>query len=172
MKLRITILKYHLWYLCQISLQIMLSPILICNFTCEITKLPWQPSERLSAKMATKFFKFYEWRCQGFKRRFGKPKHHYWVLSRLFLTLIFYMCVKIMVSYYAAHWIIFKFTQSLLHDIQFVEYSVELNCRKESTLQSFIVSFWILFQVQYFFVFCYIVPLFDLFSINYGVKID
>ena len=28
-KLRITILKYHLWYLCQISLQIMLLPILI-----------------------------------------------------------------------------------------------------------------------------------------------
>ena len=27
MKLRITILKYHLWYLCQISLQIMLLPI-------------------------------------------------------------------------------------------------------------------------------------------------
>ena len=26
-KLRITILKYHLWYLCQISLQIMLLPI-------------------------------------------------------------------------------------------------------------------------------------------------
>ena len=39
-KLRITILKYHLWYLYQISLQIMLLPILICNFTCEITKLP------------------------------------------------------------------------------------------------------------------------------------
>ena len=29
MKLRITILKYHSWYLCQISLQIMLLPILI-----------------------------------------------------------------------------------------------------------------------------------------------
>ena len=28
MKLRITILKYHSWYLCQISLQIMLLPIL------------------------------------------------------------------------------------------------------------------------------------------------
>ena len=28
-KLRITILKYHSWYLCQISLQIMLLPILI-----------------------------------------------------------------------------------------------------------------------------------------------
>ena len=27
MKLRITISKYHLWYLCQISLQIMLLPI-------------------------------------------------------------------------------------------------------------------------------------------------
>ena len=27
MKLRITILKYHSWYLCQISLQIMLLPI-------------------------------------------------------------------------------------------------------------------------------------------------
>ena len=26
-----------------------------CNFTCEITKLPWQPSVRLDAKMATKF---------------------------------------------------------------------------------------------------------------------
>ena len=31
---------------------------LICNFTCEITKLPWQPSIRLSAKMATKFQNF------------------------------------------------------------------------------------------------------------------
>ena len=29
MQLRITILKYHLWYLCQISLQIMLLPIQI-----------------------------------------------------------------------------------------------------------------------------------------------
>ena len=29
MKLRITILKYHWWYLCQISLQIMLLPIQI-----------------------------------------------------------------------------------------------------------------------------------------------
>ena len=29
MKLPITILKYHSWYLCQISLQIMLLPILI-----------------------------------------------------------------------------------------------------------------------------------------------
>ena len=29
MKLRITISKYHLWYLCQISLQIMLLPIQI-----------------------------------------------------------------------------------------------------------------------------------------------
>ena len=29
MKLRITISKYHWWYLCQISLQIMLLPILI-----------------------------------------------------------------------------------------------------------------------------------------------
>ena len=28
-KLRLTILKYHSWYLCQISLQIMLLPILI-----------------------------------------------------------------------------------------------------------------------------------------------
>ena len=28
---------------------------LICNFTCEITKLPWQPAVRLSFKMATKF---------------------------------------------------------------------------------------------------------------------
>ena len=29
MKLRITILKYHSWHLCQISLQIMLLPILM-----------------------------------------------------------------------------------------------------------------------------------------------
>ena len=28
---------------------------LICNFTCEITKLPWQPNVRLSVKMATEF---------------------------------------------------------------------------------------------------------------------
>ena len=33
----------------------MLYPILICNHTCENTKLPWQPSLRLSAKMAAKF---------------------------------------------------------------------------------------------------------------------
>ena len=31
MKLRITILKHHSWYLCQISLQIMLLPILIID---------------------------------------------------------------------------------------------------------------------------------------------
>ena len=30
-KLSITILKYHLWYVCQISLQIMLLPILISS---------------------------------------------------------------------------------------------------------------------------------------------
>ena len=29
--------------------------ILIYNFTCEITKLSWQPSVRLSVEMATKF---------------------------------------------------------------------------------------------------------------------
>ena len=29
--------------------------VIICNFTCEITKLPWQPSACLSVKMATKF---------------------------------------------------------------------------------------------------------------------
>ena len=28
---------------------------IISNFACESTKLPWQPSERLSVKMATKF---------------------------------------------------------------------------------------------------------------------
>ena len=55
MKLCITISKYHSWYLCQISLQIMLYPRLICNHTCENTKLPWQTSLRLSAKMAAKF---------------------------------------------------------------------------------------------------------------------
>ena len=33
----------------------MLCPILICNHICENTKLPWQPSVRLSAKMAAKF---------------------------------------------------------------------------------------------------------------------
>jgi len=37
-KLRITILKYHSWYLCQISLQIMLFPILILhNLITELT---------------------------------------------------------------------------------------------------------------------------------------
>ena len=30
-------------------------PILIRNFTYEITKLPWQPSLRLSVKMSRKF---------------------------------------------------------------------------------------------------------------------
>ena len=55
-KLRVvTISKYLSWYLCQISQQIMLCPILICNHICENTKLPWQPSVRLSAKMAAKF---------------------------------------------------------------------------------------------------------------------
>ena len=34
--LRITILKYHAWYLCQISLQIMLLPILIITITITI----------------------------------------------------------------------------------------------------------------------------------------
>ena len=35
MKFRITILKYHSWYLCQISLQIMLLPILMSrNYRC------------------------------------------------------------------------------------------------------------------------------------------
>ena len=38
MKLRITILKYHSWYLSQISLQIMLLPILIAHI---------QPSGRM-----------------------------------------------------------------------------------------------------------------------------
>ena len=34
-KFRITILKYHSWYLCQISLQIMLLPILMSrNYRC------------------------------------------------------------------------------------------------------------------------------------------
>ena len=54
MTLRITVLKYHWWDLCQISLQIMLLPILIYNFTCKITKWPWQPAVRVSAKMAAK----------------------------------------------------------------------------------------------------------------------
>ena len=39
MKLRITILKYHSWYLYQISLQIMLLPILI-------ERVPFDPCRR------------------------------------------------------------------------------------------------------------------------------
>ena len=44
MKLRITISKYHSWYLCQISLQIMLLPILIKSkmttmFSADVTVL-------------------------------------------------------------------------------------------------------------------------------------
>ena len=39
-----------------ISLLIMLLPILICNYTWEITKLPWQHSLCVTAKMAAKFF--------------------------------------------------------------------------------------------------------------------
>ena len=44
MKLRITILKYHSWYLCQISLQIMLLPALIKSkmatmFSADVTVL-------------------------------------------------------------------------------------------------------------------------------------
>ena len=42
----------------QISLQIMLLPILICNFKFEISKLPWQPSVRFRVKMATNFYHF------------------------------------------------------------------------------------------------------------------
>ena len=30
--------------------------MLICYFTCEITKLPWHSSIRLSVKMATEFY--------------------------------------------------------------------------------------------------------------------
>ena len=44
MKLRITILKYHLSYLCQISLQIMLLPILmlaVCHYSHDYTILPY-----------------------------------------------------------------------------------------------------------------------------------
>ena len=40
MKLRITILKYHSWYLSQISLQIMLLPILIFFF-CEKVEISY-----------------------------------------------------------------------------------------------------------------------------------
>ena len=32
----------------------MLLPILIYNFTCKITKWPWQPAVRVSAKIAAK----------------------------------------------------------------------------------------------------------------------
>ena len=35
--------------------------------------LPWQRSVRLTGKMAPKFEN--EWRFQGVKRRFRKPKH-------------------------------------------------------------------------------------------------
>ena len=48
---------------------------IIAWFVHDITKLPWQPSVCLSAMIATKFYKFYEWRCLGIKRCFGKPKH-------------------------------------------------------------------------------------------------
>ena len=38
-KLHITILKYHSWYLCQISLQIMLLPILKQHGLCELSEI-------------------------------------------------------------------------------------------------------------------------------------
>ena len=61
MKLRITILKYHLWCLCQISLQLMLLPILIN--TAEIY-LHWLQrlilEDRNCAKNLTKINKFYD----------------------------------------------------------------------------------------------------------------
>jgi len=46
-KLRITISKYHSWYLCQISLQIMLLPIQTWEITCE-----WQNYSFVSNKHA------------------------------------------------------------------------------------------------------------------------
>ena len=41
MKLRITISKYHSWYLCQISLQIMLLPIQIIRMTLKSDEPFW-----------------------------------------------------------------------------------------------------------------------------------
>ena len=35
--------------------ELLLNFVLICNFTCEITKLPWQPSVPLSVKIAMNF---------------------------------------------------------------------------------------------------------------------
>ena len=35
--------------------ELLLNFAIICNFTCEITKLPWQPSIPLSVKIAMKF---------------------------------------------------------------------------------------------------------------------
>ena len=44
LKLRITILKYHSWYLCQISLQIMLLPVQISAiFSALLCKKIWRP---------------------------------------------------------------------------------------------------------------------------------
>ena len=35
--------------------ELLLNFAIICNFTCEITKLPWQPSVALSVKIAMNF---------------------------------------------------------------------------------------------------------------------
>ena len=43
---------------------------LICNFTCEITKLPWQPFRTSQCQDGDEVLKCREWRCQGTKRRF------------------------------------------------------------------------------------------------------
>ena len=101
MRLRITILKCHSWYLCQMSQLIMLLPILIYNFTCGITKLSWQHSARLQG------LQIYEWRCHGIARHLRKPKHtkeqitkDYNRKIRKVLSLkLFCMCVKLKSRY-------------------------------------------------------------------------
>ena len=46
---------------------------LICNFTCEITKLPLQRESQ--CQDGDEVLKCHEGRCQGIKRRFRRPEH-------------------------------------------------------------------------------------------------
>ena len=61
MKLRITISKYHSWYLCQISLQIMLLPILLLIFNL-FTPLHATNVKHTFKHDAPKIKTFYSWK--------------------------------------------------------------------------------------------------------------
>ena len=67
-KLPITISKYPLWYLCKISLQIMVLPILICNFKCENCKIAMATFRTSQGQDGDEVYTIHEWRWQGIKR--------------------------------------------------------------------------------------------------------